>query len=77
MELCSLGEIAEITPNELCDMPKIKWNIHSCTFAFYMTSNVQLLGQCYHVDSIMARKANLVEKLAGVSPLIEINTKPL
>lgn len=32
---------------------------------------------CYHVGCSMARKANLVEKLAGVSHLIEINTKPL
>ena len=37
MELCSLGEIAEITPNELCGMPKIKWSFHSCAFAFYVT----------------------------------------
>lgn len=36
-----------------------------------------LWGRCYHVGCGMARKANLVEKLAGVSHLIEINTKPL
>jgi hypothetical protein len=33
----SLGEIAQVTPNELYGMPKPKWNIHSCTFAFYVT----------------------------------------
>lgn len=37
VELYSLGEIAQITPNELCGMPKIKQSIHSCVFAFYVT----------------------------------------
>lgn len=36
-----------------------------------------LWDSCYHIDATMARKGNLVEKLAAVSCLIEINVKPL
>lgn len=72
-----MGEIAQITPNELCGMPKPKWNIHSCTSDFMRLKMYSLWDRCYHIGCCMAKEANLLEELAGVSHLIEINTKSL